>query len=222
MLEQSENNPDLLSEIQRDVRRAKSRKAKPVYVKKESRKKSYLGYKIAYILILLALVTFGVATVAKKVTDWGAEHQIVSQRIVDLQVRFPVRIEKREPIEIISPLAQEVIENKEPMTPVEEKIIDMWGERYGYIALAVFRCESGLNPEAVNWATRDIGIAQINFPTWEKAIKEQFGYTLVDLFDVDKNLEVAKWISDRDGDGKDIDFSAWVVFNNGSFAGCIK
>lgn len=222
---ENQKEPTLLDEIREDVKRAKENKTKPVYIKKESKKKSYLGYKIGFILILLVLLAFGVAIVTKRVTDWGAEHQIVSQRVVDLAVRLPFRIEKRVRAEVISPLAVEVIEPKEPMTPIEEKIVKKWGDKYGYIALAVFRCESGLRNEAVNWSTKDVGIAQINFPIWEKPIKEKFGYTLVDLFNEDKNIEVAYWIWDR-ADGKEGDnkgsFEPWVVFTTGAFAGCIK
>ncbi len=224
----------MLDEIREDVKRAKENKTKPIYVKKESKKKRYLGYKIAFIFVLLGLLVFGVAIVTKRVTDWGAEHQIVSQRVLDFAVRLPFRIEKRKPVEVLSPLAKELLEPQDPLTPIEQKIVAKWGVKQGYIALAVFRCESGLRADAVNWETKDVGIAQIHwtkvndsdtFQGWEKPVKEKFGYTLKDMFDEDKNLEVAYWIWDR-SDGKEGNgegnFKQWVAFTSGSFAGCIK
>lgn len=159
----------------------------------------------------------------RAINDWSAKNIIVYHYPISISFRSPVTIEQRKPLEVLSPLAEEIIKPQvDELTPTERAIVDIWGEKYGYIALAVFRCESGLRPEAVNWVTRDVGIAQINWPTWEKPIKEKFGYTLADMFDVDKNLEVAYWISDRDLDGKNINLEPWVVFNNGTFKGCIK
>ena len=188
---------------------------------------------LGFALVIVFLIV-GVAMAVKSIADWGAEHQIVKQRVVDLQVRFPVRIEDRKPVEVLSPLAKELLEPKETLTPIEQKIVAKWGVKYGYIALAVFRCESGLRADAVNWATKDVGIAQIHwtkvndsdtFQGWEKPVFDKFGYTLKDMFDEDKNLEVAYWIWDRsdgiDGDGEG-NFKQWVAFTSGSFASCIK
>lgn len=220
-----ENNNDLLSEIRQDIKDAKKKKKeKPIFVKTD-KKKSYIGYKFAGIVIVLVLLGFGVVTLAKMATDWGAGHQIIRQRVFDFAMRLPYRIEDRQPVQVISPLASEVLNPKEVLTPIEDKIVKKWGTKYGYIALATFRCESGLRADAVNWETRDIGITQINLPIWEKAIKEKFGYTLVDLFNEDKNLEVAYWIWDRadgvDGDGQG-NMNAWVAFTSGAFTKCIK
>lgn len=174
------------------------------------------------IMFLLAIV--GVVLLVLRAADWGAKHQIIIQRPWDLSFKPAVMIEDRKPIEIISPLAEEIIEPKEELAPIEQKIVDKWGVKYGYIALAIFRCESGLRADAVNWDSRDIGITQINYPIWKDAVFKEFGYTLIDLFDVDKNLEVAYWVWDR-ADGT-IDergnFTPWVVFNNSSFKSCIE
>jgi len=87
------------------------------------------------------------------------------------------------------------------LTDIDQKIFDKFGENNYPEMRAVAYCESGLNPNAVNWTTKDIGIFQINWPTWEDSVLEKFGYTLGDMFDVDKNIEVSYWIFDRDGDG---------------------
>lgn len=191
---------------------------------KKSKKKglSKLNKVLFKILLVIGVATAGITMAA----DWGAEHQFVGQPIVaqSLKLQLPVRIEDvvKEQI-VISPLAEK-LEKDEEFTPIEQKIIDMWGYKDGVIALAVFKCESGLRADAVNWATNDVGIAQINFPIWKDEIKEEFGYTLVDLFDIDKNLKVAYYIWDRaDGEvGNDKgSFEPWVVFNNGTFVSCI-
>ena len=174
------------------------------------------------IWVIVGVLATG-AWIVKSINDWSAVNKLAYKWPINIQFRLPVTVEKREPLQVLSPIAKEIIApTADALTPIERKIVDKWGERYGYIALAVFRCESGLRPEAVNWSSKDVGIAQINWPIWEKPIKEKFGYTLVDMFDVDKHLEVAYWISDRDLDGKDINLEPWVVFNNGTFRGCIK
>ena len=159
----------------------------------------------------------GAANILIRIVDWGAQHQLIIQRPFVFETRPVVMVIDRQPIEVLSPFVQEVVEQRKDLTPIEQKIVERWGERYGYIALAIFRCESGLRADAVNWGSRDVGIAQINWPTWEKKVYDQFGYTLKDMFDEDKNLEVAYWIWERSGS-----FEPWVAFTTGSFRGCIK
>jgi len=78
-----------------------------------------------------------------------------------------------------------------------------------------------MNPLAVNWGSKDIGLMQINLPSWEKAMSEKFGYTIADLFDVDKNIEVAHWIWDRadgvEGDGRG-SISPWTASRTNCFS----
>jgi hypothetical protein len=181
------------------------------------------------VMFIVGGISIALICIVALVYDWTSKNEIKTESLFTkgehrlIMSTRPVWTEVRKPKEVLSPLAKEIIApTADALTPIERKIVDKWGERYGYIALAVFRCESGLRPEAVNWSSKDVGIAQINWPIWEKPIKEKFGYTLVDMFDVDKNLEVAYWISDRDLDGKDINLEPWVVFNNGTFRGCIK
>ncbi len=183
------------------------------------------NYLLYTTLVVFLGATSLVVTTAKIASEWGATNRLVWQKAVELKIQKPYRIEKVKPKEVLSPLAKEILKPVEDLQPVEKKIVEKWGIQYGYIALAVFRCESGLRAEAVNWETKDIGIAQINFPTWKEQIAKKFGYSLRDLLDEDKNLEVAYWIWDRadgkEGDGKG-KFDDWVAFSNGSFAGCVK
>jgi hypothetical protein len=92
----------------------------------------------------------------------------------------------------------------------EQMILDAVGPRNFVVMRAIAKCESGMNPLAINWATRDVGLFQINMPIWGEKIKEKFGYTIVDLLDAKKNIEVAKWIWDRNNDGTG-DIKPWVA-----------
>jgi Co/Zn/Cd efflux system component len=163
----------------------------------------------------ILLLIIGVATIAKKVADWGAENKIVKQRIIDLQVRWPYRIEK-----IVNEPVKEIVVVGIPyenLTSTEQKIIQIWGDyKTAMIAIAVFKCESGLDPLTVS-KTGDVGVAQIHWPLWKDAVKKEFGYNVLDMFDVNKNLEVAKWIYDRSGS-----FEPWVAYTSGSYISCLN
>jgi len=173
----------------------------------------------------IILIIFGIATAFKKIADWGSTHKFVKQRVVDLQVRLPYRIEEFIPPE---PVKEIVVVGTpyDELTSTEQKIIQVWKDyKTSMIAIAIFDCgESGLDPEAVS-TTGDLGVAQIHFPLWKDKIKEEFGYTAIDMFDVDKNLEVAYWIWYR-ADGKEGDglgsWEPWSGYNNGSYLRCLK
>lgn len=106
------------------------------------------------------------------------------------------------PLKVLRPVsAYHEVDVVDELNPVERKIYNRFGEKNYRVFRALAQCESGMRGDAVNWSTHDIGLMQINWPTWEDAVLEKFGYTLADMFDVDKNLEVAYWIFDRDGDG---------------------
>ncbi len=175
------------------------------------------------ILIGIALLIVGVATATKKIADWGAGHQIVKQRIVDLQVRMPYRIE-----EIEAPQPEVIIVGTpyEDLSTTEQKIIQVWGDyKTSMLAIAIFDCgESGLDQYAVS-KTGDLGVAQINYPIHKDMIKEM-GYTSADLLlSIDKNLEVAYRIWDR-ADGvegnEEGNFNPWSGYKNGSYLRCFK
>ena len=190
---------------------------------KIDRKKSFRSVKVVAVFVVIALIVTGVATAIRTVADWGAGHQFVGQRMVDLTVRFPFRIEERKQEIIIRPIVERVA--TEVLTPMEQKIIDKWGFKDGVVALAIFDCgESGLDQYAVSY-TGDLGVAQINWRTWKNTVKEKFGYNAADMFDVDKNLDVAYMIWDR-GDtvegNKEGNWNAWTGFTNGSYTRCFN
>lgn len=177
--------------------------------------------KVAFYLILVAGVFAMTNYTLERYVAWRQEWNVVYKFPVEVRTYKPVDIVKRE-IEWISPVV-EVIEQSDIdiNNPIDQKIYDLWGDRYFLLARSIFKCESGLREDAVNWGSKDIGVAQINWPTWEKQVGEKFGYTLKGMFDYEKNLEVAYWIWDRDGDGQG-SFAPWVVFQNGNFIGCVE
>lgn len=179
-----------------------------------------LGFAVVIIFLIV-----GVAAAVKSIADWGAEHQIVKQRIIDLQIRLPFRIEK---IVAPEPVKELVVLNTpfDELTSTEQKIIKVWKDyKTAMIAIAIFDCgESGLVADAVS-PTGDLGVAQINWKTWKKPVFDKYGYTAIDMFNVDKNLEVGYWIWDR-GDGVEGNgegsWEAWSGFNNGAYLRCFK
>ena len=181
-------------------------------------------YTFAFIGSLIVIViVIGVAIATLRVADWGAGHQFVRQQAISLKLQLPYRIEERKPEVIVSPLVDK-IDTKE-FTTTEQKIIDKWGYRDGIMAIAIFDCgESGLDQYAVSH-TGDLGIAQINWTTWKKTAVERFKFNAADMFDVDKNLELAYVVWDR-GDGKEGNkegtWDAWVGYLNGGYLRCLR
>lgn len=171
------------------------------------------------------LLIVGISVAFKKIADWGSTHKFVKQKVVEMQVRLPYRIEEvKEP----EPVKEIVIVGTpyNELTSTEQKIIKVFKDyRTSMLAIAIFDCgESGLVADSVS-RTGDLGVAQINWPKWKDPVKEKFGYTAVDMFNVDKNLEVAYWIWDRaDGvEGNEQgDFTPWSGYNNSSYLRCFK
>ena len=173
-------------------------------------------------MFAVMLVLIGVATAIMKVADWGAEHQFVKQDMVALHIQAPYRIEKIEPIKELVVLNTPY----EDLSTTEQKIVSIWKDyKTSMIAIAIFDCgESGLLMDAVS-PTGDLGVAQINWTTWRKPVFDKFGYTAIDMFNVDKNLEVGYWVWDR-GDGVEGNgegsWEAWSGYNNGRYLNCFK
>ena len=100
----------------------------------------------------------------------------------------------------IKPVSAEV---KKEMS-IEEKIAKAFPEN-PKVMIAIAKAESNLDPNATNVNTNgstDTGLFQINSINGEDELS---------LFDVDKNIEVARKIYEKQG------LSAWSVFNNKSF-----
>lgn len=212
-----------LSEYATEQKVNVKKRKKEAEKKEAQRKVRKIKVKLVLVGILITLLIIGVAIVTKKVTDWGAEHQLVAQRVIDVTVRWPLKVEARKPQVVMNPFTEKVV--NEQLTPIEQRIIDKWGFKDGVVALAIFDCgESKLDQYAVSH-TGDLGIAQINWPVWKKLVAERFSYNAADMFDVDKNLEVAYMVWDRaDGEegNKQGSWEAWVGFTSGAYTNCFK
>jgi len=103
---------------------------------------------------------------------------------------------------------------------IESAIYETWGRDKYSQARAIAKCESGLRESAINWATHDVGLFQINMSTWEAKIKEKFDMSVSDLLRADNNIMVAYWIWDRgnkvEGDGAG-SWGPWVVWGSKCF-----
>lgn len=181
---------------------------------------------VAYIWLIagtLSIANYGL----EKYVDWRNNYDVVYKFPIQVITHKIIEVVKRPEPQLLNPVVVETIEQSDIKveSPIDQKIYDLWGDRYFLLARSVFKCESGLRVDAVNWGSKDIGVAQINWPIWEKTLKEKFNYTLVDLFDPMKNLEVAYYIWDRadgtEGDNKG-SFEPWVIFQNGAFVGCVE
>lgn len=115
---------------------------------------------------------------------------------------LPAKVETKEmPVEVRT----EPIPRERPLT-IEEKIKNVFGKD-GDVAVAVFKAESGLDPNVIgDLKTKypSVGIAQI------RMLPER-GLKVADMLDEDKNIAYAKMLFDKSG------FSPWTKFNNGDF-----
>ena len=86
---------------------------------------------------------------------------------------------------------------------IEEKIAKAFPEN-PEMMIAIAKAESGMNPKAMHTNTNgsiDIGLFQIN---------SVHGHDQLSLIDVDKNIEVAREVYEKQG------LTAWSVVNNGA------
>ena len=132
----------------------------------------------------------------------------ISLQVPEISVKWdrgPIILENPALASNIAP--SEVVEVKE--LTIEEKIAKTFPEN-PELMIAVFKAESGLDPLAFHKNTNgshDIGIAQIN---------SIHGGDDLELFDVDKNLKVAREVYDKQGIG------AWYGFSNGGYKQYMK
>lgn len=179
---------------------------------------SALDYRTILMLFIPLLIGFIIGAV--RLIDWGATHQLQVPWYFEIRDGSLFNTPKTRMFYrditseiLVSPKnisTDNTSDSNSDMTIIEQKILDAFGYKNYSVMRAIAKCESGMRPEAVNWESRDVGLFQINWTTWEEAISTEFGYTLSDMFDVDKNIEVARWIWDRDGDG-DGDINPWVA-----------
>jgi hypothetical protein len=115
----------------------------------------------------------------------------------------PISFER--PVEAKFEVKETIVKEK----TIEEKIAETFPENPA-IMKAIAQAESGMNPIAshknINGSV-DIGLFQIN---------SVHGNDQLELFDVDKNLAVARQVYEKQGLG------AWSAFSNGSYLKYVK
>lgn len=153
--------------------------------------------------------------------DWASRYERIWQTPIEVKFQRITYVEERKPLEVLSPVVEEVMsETPSDLNEYEQIILEIFGEREFSVARAIAKCESGMNPLAINWQSKDFGLMQINLPVWENLIKEEFGYNRADLLDARKNVEVAYWIWDRadgeEGNGAG-NYSPWVAKQTSCF-----
>jgi hypothetical protein len=171
---------------------------------------------LAGFLVLLLIVGL-INALQIAITNWYETHTIIRHKPVVVQLAWPLEIVKREA------QTQEVIRIIETIpapndleTDIEKKIYELWGIENYRIAIAVARAESNLNCNAFHIndnGSADFSIFQVN-SLWIK------NYSLAEVADCERNIEIAHEIWDR-GDGTlgndKGSWSPWVAAKNGAF-----
>lgn len=83
-----------------------------------------------------------------------------------------------------------------PSGEIESLIMARWGPEHGPKAVAVARCESGLNPQASNGSHH--GLFQIS-KRWHEARVNRMGYSFEQMYEAQPNIEVAYAIWSEQG-----------------------
>ena len=159
---------------------------KPRFIKSYEVKKAFLGM---FLVLVIGYVGFNISLSVPEISlKWESDP-------VTYEQRAKAKFEAKE--EVVKELT------------IEEKISKTFPEN-PEVMIAVAKAESNLNPLATNRNTngsRDIGLFQIN---------SVHGGNDLEMFDVDKNLEAARKIYDKQG------ITAWSAVNNGSYLKFIK
>lgn len=174
-----------------------------------------LGGKIALGIFLLIGAVYGwILTV-----DWANTHELQRPWHFELREdRFTNEIRARLPYKDIEPIFLEpiVVEvMSEDLTPVEQKIVEKWGYTDGAVAIAIARCESGMDQYAVSSAGA-LGIFQIHWAAHGSKVRA-LDRTSADLLtDIDFNIDMAYSIWSNAGEA----WHDWDVYNSGVYLSC--
>jgi hypothetical protein len=160
------------------------------------------------VLLGIVLSIIGVWTGIRAVANWGATHEILGQRVIDLQVRWPFRVETRKPLVLAS------IEKKALMpelgTDIEKYICEKWGLVECRTALAIAEAESNLNCNAFNVNTNgsvDFSIFQLN----SVHLKKGGEWTLENMANCKKNVDLAYQLWTEQG------WEPWVAYLSNAY-----
>ena len=145
----------------------------------------------------------------RRVTDvgvwWLIMGLVVGSIFLNIQIAEAYKVEVEAVTTIVEPKeVQFIVVTNWNEERIKKEIRDTFPEQ-PELAIAVFRCESGLVPTAKG-PTSDYGIAQVHAPSWDKEAK-RLGHTNYRT-DVRDNLKMARHIYDNAGKK----FTPWVCF----------
>ena len=142
--------------------------------------------KIPITILLFLLVIF------LPTNDFVIEKWEIQNNQTELLAQSPILATEKDRIE------QKLSVIRDEVEEVKEAIKVIWKEKYN-TALAIAKCESGLNSNAVGDFGQSIGLFQVHLPAHPQ-------YNKADLMNVWYNVSVAKKIYDDSGD-----FSPWKI-----------
>ena len=168
--------------------------------------KVYLLAGIGAFIIALGLAS----AILRAVNDWYATHELVFNKIVNLELKKPFEIHEREvEVKEIIKVIGEIPNPVDLETDTEKYIYEVFGIEDYKIAIAIAKSESGLREGAFNInsnGTIDVGIFQINSVHFNKEF-----CTLKDVSTIKGNIDCAYELYKASG------WNPWVVFSNGAF-----
>lgn len=149
-----------------------------------------------------------IVTAAIVLLNWHNKHTLSfrSPVVFHFAVQSPVVVSER--VTTLVTVSLPTAEAASPLTPIQQYICDTFGSDCR-VALAVQHAENGTmqcDRFGINKnGTIDVGLFQINSVHLKK------GYTLSDLADCRKNVDIAFELFKAQG------WTPWVAYNNGSY-----
>ena len=200
----------------------KDSEVKKEYMKQiqPNKKKFSFGWKakaLGILLVFILLLGLGNAGL-KAINSWFERHELVFNRVVNLEFKKPIEIQEREQegkefIKIIETIpAPQDLE-----TDFDLYVYEVFGIEHYRMALAVSRCEGYNHPED-GWNGNDNGSIDVGKFRINSVNFKIPGCSLKEVVDEKKNVDCAYTIWDRaDGEAgnKQGNFSAWVGYTNG-------
>jgi hypothetical protein len=185
-------------------------KAVPIMASNPKPKKRNLKWLIYLWLVVGVLAVFSYAL--KLANEWWEVNRFEFHKLIQVKIQKPITIEQRQPITIVSPLADVIDEPVvfKDLTETEQMILDTFGLENYKIARAIAKAESGMRCDAFNINTNntiDYGLYQINSIHWKR-----FG-GLEKLVTCEQQIKAAYELYKEQG------WNPWVVYNTGRFIG---
>jgi len=164
----------------------------------------------------LGMLAIGLAFVSavavKSFNEWSRDNEIVFNSPINVELREPITIKKRDlVVEVSATIIEEKVQTE---NTTEELVCQKFDNTNCRIAIAIMKAESRGDNGAFNINTNgtiDLGLFQINSIHYKTE-----GCSLQEVATVDGNIDCAYSIYKSRG------WSAWSSFNNGSYHKFLK